>query len=412
MAERGSVLPAGADRPKGRQIRLKLRHKVVRMFLGPPVWLFCRIKSRLKTFSFKKESGGMNPPCLVLSNHCSDLDPLWITLCFPFPIFWVASDHIFRKGLVSRLLRWLVSPIPKLKTQNDVHTVRDILSALRSGASVGIFPEGERSWSGETEEISPAIGKLVRRLNVPLVLCRIHGGYASHPRWGDSMRRGPVEVRLARILTPEQMGEMSVDELNEMIKKELHITAEEDQRELKGKYPCKNPAQSLETLLFACPACRRLGTLRSKGDRVFCDCGLSLRYGKDASLLGGPFRTLLHWDRWQKGLLRERLMELRRKSAAQPIFSDHSQRLYSFTRANRETLLDRGNLKLFIDRLVFEGERGAHSFPLSEILDMDIWGRTTLQLSLSGGEHLEVRSEHPRSAYKYLQAFKILKEGS
>ncbi len=390
-------------------IGLRRRHVVVRALLGPVIWLFCRMKTRLRIFSFQKESGGMKPPCVVLANHCSDLDPMWLSLCFDFPIFWVASDHLFRMGLISRLLRWLVSPIPKLKTRSDAHTVRDILSALRSGASVGIFPEGQRTWNGETEEIGPAIGKLVRRLSVPLVLCRIHGGYAAHARWADKMRRGPVEIRLARILSPEELREMDADALNALIRRELYVAAEEDRRELRGSYPCKNPAQNLEILLYACPACKRLATLRSKGDRVFCGCGFSSRYGRDGTLMGGPFATLVQWDRWQTERLGEKLSEFRRSSAASPIFTDPSQRLYSFTRADRETLLDTGTLKLYIDRLAFEGERGARTWPLSGILDMDVWGRMTLQLSLSGGEHLEVRSSHPRSAYKYLRAYRLMK---
>ena len=53
-------------------------------------------------------------PCIVIPNHVSEWDPLLVAMSFPEKqMYFVASEHLFRKGPVSRLLCWLVAPIAR-----------------------------------------------------------------------------------------------------------------------------------------------------------------------------------------------------------------------------------------------------------------------------------------------------------
>lgn len=77
-------------------------------------------------------------PCIIIPNHVTAMDPLLVAMSFPKKqMYFVASEHLFRKGLISSLLNWLVEPIPRKKASSGVDTVMAVLSRLRAGHSPG-----------------------------------------------------------------------------------------------------------------------------------------------------------------------------------------------------------------------------------------------------------------------------------
>ncbi len=388
-------------------MQLKTRHKIATVIFRPIMRAYCRLAFNLK-LPAASELRQISTPCFVVANHNSDLDPVFVSLCIPAPVFYVASDHIFRLGVISTILRYLFSPIPKLKSTSDIRTIRDVLSALRSGASAGVFPEGNRSWDGQTEDFSPAIGKLLRHAAVPIVVFRIHGAYMAFPRWGDTMRRGRVECRLVRVLTPDAVKQMSTKELTELIKNDLWVDAKEDQQQEPVRFKSKNLAQSIETVLYACPSCGAFSSIQSKGNSAYCGCGLRFEYDELGTLHGAPYNNIADWNRWQTQHLEQHLQNVVQTQDDAPIFSDDGQTLHSFERAQRNSFLDTGRFSIYRDRFAFEGEKKHFEFPLHNLLRVEIWGRLTLQFSTSDGRHYEIKSKKVRSAYKYHQACKIL----
>lgn len=389
-------------------MKLYKRHKIATALIKPLLKAFLRLRYNAVSFPFEP-SGGATPPCIILSNHNSDLDPFFVSFCFDFPVYFVASDHIFRWGLISRIIKYLVSPIPKLKSTSDAQTVRDIMSVMRAGGSVCVFPEGNRSWNGETQPFSPAIGKLVARLNVPLILCRIDGAYLSSPRWADHMRRGRIECRVVGQYPPEALSSFSADGLNDLIRAHLYADATKTQKNWKAAYRGKNLAQSIETVLYACPRCGRFATIRSEGDRAFCGCGLIFRFSPLGFLEDAPFETILQWDLWQKSHIRSKIGEFLRHKTSDPIWSDGDQCLVSVVRAASARLVDRGELLMFCNRFVFKGIVTTRDFYFKDISRLSIHGRLVLQFSLSDGSPFEITSRRVRSAYKYAEAYELLK---
>ena len=58
-----------------------------------------------RLFSLKAEPCFPEGPCLVISNHVTDWDPLLLAMSFPKnSVYYVASEHLFRQGLVSQIL--------------------------------------------------------------------------------------------------------------------------------------------------------------------------------------------------------------------------------------------------------------------------------------------------------------------
>jgi 1-acyl-sn-glycerol-3-phosphate acyltransferase len=103
-------------------MKLMNRHNIARAVLQPFVHAFCRIRYNARIFRFQSLARS-KPPYFIISNHNSDQDPIFISLCFPFPVLHVASDHIFRWGLLSRIIEYFFAPIPKLKSSLDLKTI-------------------------------------------------------------------------------------------------------------------------------------------------------------------------------------------------------------------------------------------------------------------------------------------------
>lgn len=393
----------------------KRRHQIVHDLVYYPVKLlfFLLYGFRARKFPVKRGS----PPYLILGNHTTPLDPVCLGISFDFPIYYVASDHVLRQGWVSRLLQWLVAPIPIVKSKLDLRTIKEIMTVVAEGGSVNIFPEGNRNFNGETVRFSPAVARLAKQLGIPLVLYRFEGGYFTAPRWADSIRRGRMAGGAVRVVSPEEMKGMTADELHRLIRAELHVNAFESQEKNPVRYRGARPAERLERALYLCPRCHGMATMESSGGVLSCGCGMRVRYseygffeaageGKEAS---PPFRTVLEWDKWQKGFLPQWLNE--RKTNPGPLLSDGGQRLYSCGRAGANLLLGEGRFELHAGRFRFEGGGKAMEFPLDAVAKVIVHGKQTLQFTCADDSTYELRSKRPRSALLYMNLFELLQNG-
>ena len=88
---------------------LKPRHKVVRVLAYWALYWHCRVKYGLRVTKFREQG---NRPYLVLYNHQTGFDQVFVGMAFKGPVYYVASEDIFSMGWISNVLRYLVAPIP------------------------------------------------------------------------------------------------------------------------------------------------------------------------------------------------------------------------------------------------------------------------------------------------------------
>ncbi len=336
-------------------------------------------------------------PCLIICNHVTNLDPVMLGLASPKKmITYVASENILRLHPRLRgLLYGAFGPIARRKGASGAQTALASLRALRAGKSVCIFAEGETSWNGLTGQIHSGTAQLVKASGVPLVTYRIHGGYFTFPRWSSSLRRGRVRGILAGVHPPEELRALSGGEIDEMISREISEDAFALQKEERIPYRSKKRAECVSSLLFLCPSCHGIGTLRGSGNRILCSCGLAVSL--DACLLpegDAPFADLTAWDRWQMRSLGEMLekdpgMILREGRAdlrAWEILPDGEPVL----RAVGDLWTDGACLAV-----------GKSRFPLSHIRDMVLLQKKKLAFTC-GDRYFEVHAPDPLCLRKYL----------
>ncbi len=382
-------------------IDLKTFHKAfyffVRILITPYFYFFGNYKWKMFTPKSKNY--------LLLTNHNTNWDFFLAGLSFKKQMYFVASEHILRLGFISKVIKFLVDPIPRKKGASGAEAVKLITERLQAGSNVCMMVEGNRSFSGETGWISPANAPLVRNSGAGLITYRIHGGYFVNPRWSKEKRKGAMYGEVVREYTPEEIAKMTDEEITEAIRNDIYVNAYDDQKAKPQKYTCENPAESLETALFVCPECHEFSTMQSKGDMFFCkSCDLHLRFNEYGYFEGSgaePFKTVLDWDKWQQEFLKEMLAEVQDNTSE--LFSD-AELILSEIKNGHETLKRKeGKLSLFSNRLQFENL----SFSLNDISKLAITLRDTMLFTTSSG-YFEIKSQKPYSALKYLLAWRYL----
>ena len=352
-----------------------------------------------RRFNMTHEDLRVDGPVLLVPNHVSAWDPPLVAMSLrEKQVYYVASEHLFRLGLVTRLLNWLVAPIPRRKASSGADTVKACLRHLREGHSVCLFAEGEQSWDGLTAPIFPATGKLARSSGATLVTYRLEGAYLSLPRWAKTRRRGAVYGHPVGVYPPERLREMTPKEINAAIERDIAEDAWERQRLSPVYFRGRRLAEGLERALYACPGCKRIGTLYTENDRVLCSCGFESRYTETGFFAPEtPFADIAAWDRWQRELLRSRDFV----HEGEALFSDGGMELLCIGTDHSERPLGVGTLRQYEDSLVFEGRR----FPLGEIDSMALVQTHLLLLSFHG-DYYQLRTRAGANLRKYLEVWK------
>ena len=376
------------------------RHKAVYSFLR---FTLSPLLRRLLRFKGEPVKPDFN--CLVLANHNTDWDPLLCATAVKAHMYFVASEHIFRWGLISRIIVHLVDPIARPKGSSALQTIKEIRKRLGLGTNVMMFAEGNRSWNGETGFISPATGKLAKATGCGLITYRLSGGYFASPRWAENRRKGPILGHIAGIYSPEQLKNMSVDEVNRAISQDLYENAYELQQKQMIPYRSKRPAEFLERVLYMCPSCKRLLSLKSSGSNFSCSCGYSVKindFGFFEAKDGAPvFDNIYDWDMWQKAELFSLADKYSSSGIKDPFICMPDEGLFLIHQKADSVLLARSTMNIYADRLEMVNGDEAYTFLYSSISGMAVNGKGTLVFTADDGKYYELKNTRPRCALLY-----------
>lgn len=279
---------------------LKFRHRVVRNIAFAILAPYSKLKYGITVEKFKQQNGRQY---LVMMNHQTAFDQFFLGMAFSGPVYYIASEDLFSNGWVSSLIRYIVAPIPIKKQTTDVGAVMNCMRVAKEGGTIALAPEGNRTYSGKTEYINPAIAPLAKKLKLPIAFYRIEGGYGVQPRWADDVRRGKMRGYVSRVLEPEEFKDLTNDELYEIIKKELYV----NEAAVTGEFYSKTNAEYLDRVMYVCDTCG-LSRFDSSGDIIKCTkCGKEIRYLPTKQLKGVgfdfPFEFVNDWYEYQSDFI-------------------------------------------------------------------------------------------------------------
>lgn len=345
-------------------------------------------------------------PYLLLPNHNLEMDPILVGIAAHKQIYFVASEHIMRKGILTKLLMYVFKPIIHKKGQTGISSVKDILRTLKDGSSVCLFPEGNRSFNGLTGPVVQSTGKLARSSGVPLVTYRLEGGYLSQPRWSTTLRRGRLRGRLVHIYSPEELKAMTPAEVTRAIERDLaedaYATEAREQVPFKGR----KLAYGLESAIFICPKCGK-AELRSDDTSLSCVCGWSADYDEFGILTDGDghFYTVTELDRLQKVALADKVASA---GDEDELFSDEV-RLFDMDDSHGVVSEETGRLSATKHGMSCCGR----SFPFGELEGFAIYSRNSLIINSRTLGRFEVKSDNISfCGLKYVYLYDIVKNNA
>lgn len=386
----------GSEKNQKRIKRQEKSFRILRPLIRP-------IVKAIVNYSYE-EIPEISGPYLLLCNHNTDLDPILLSVSARRALSFVATENITRMGIIGKLAVGLFDPVLHRKGKSGKKTVLSILSRIGSGRSVAMFPEGNRSFNGLTCEVTKTNARLIQSSGASLVTYRFEGGYFTSPRWGKGLRKGRIKGKLSGVYSPEKLKSMSLDEIYELLVKDIHVDAYADQKADPVRYRGKNRAEGMETAIFMCPKCRALGTLASSGNEVMCSCGYRAVYDEYGFLTAadGEKTTVTELDELQK----KYLSVLSEGDKDKPVFSDHVN-LRVINDLHEVVTEKKTELTAFPDRLVIDGkEYGFHRFE-----GLAVHRRNLLIVNVLNDEnHYDVTGSESFSAVKYVYLFKEFKK--
>ena len=354
---------------------MKFRHRVAWAILYPILATVTLIKFPIRV---ERHLDGRDRPYLILMNHQTPFDQFFVSMAFKGPIYFIASEDIMSNGIISKIIKWLVAPIPIKKQAGDFSAVMTALRVAREGATIAMAPEGNRTYSGKTEYINPAVAGLAKKMKLPIALFRIEGGYGMEPRWSNVTRRGKMKAYVHRVIEPEEYASMTNDELYEQICQGLYV----NEGVADAIFRSNKRAEYMERAVYVCPFCG-LSKFESHGNELEClSCHRKIHYGEDKTITGVgyefPFNFMTEWYDYQTDYVNQMDME---QYITIPAFTDRARVSLVVLNKRKQVLRNDASVALYGDRVVIdEGSTNPLVIPFSDVTAAACLGRNKLNI--------------------------------
>jgi len=377
---------------------IKFRHGVVRNIAYALLYPYSRIKYGITIQKFKEQE---KRPYLILLNHQTAFDQFFVGMAFKGPVYYLASEDLFSNGWVSSLIKYLVAPIPIKKQTTDLKAIMTCLRVAKEGGTIAIAPEGNRTYSGKTEYMSPSIVPLARKLNMPIALYRLEGGYGVHPRWSDVVRKGKMKGYVSRVIYPEEFSSLSDEELFDVISKELYV----NEAVADGEFRHKKCAEYLERAIYVCPYCG-LSEFESNKSIIECKkCRCRVRYLPTKELCGDgfefPFKFVLDWYEYQSDFINEFDSA---EYIQEPIYKEEVAFSQVIPNEKKIPLCKDAQTELYGNRISvsFAGEN--MTFPFDSVSAVTVLGKNKLNI-YHDGKIYQIKGGKRFNALKYVHLY-------
>lgn len=378
---------------------MRFRHRVVRNLAYIPMYIYTRWKYGIRAKRFREQG---DRAYLILLNHQTPFDQFFVGLSFRGPVYYLATEDIFSMGWISSLIRFLVAPIPIRKQTTDAAAVKTCIRVAREGGTIALAPEGNRTYSGKTEYMNPAIAALARKLGMPIALYRIEGGYGVQPRWTDGVRKGHMTSSVVRVIEPEEYAQLTNEQLLEAIREGLYV----NEGVADGRFRSNKRAEYLERAMYVCPFCG-LSVFESHGNEIEClTCRRKITYGEDKRLTGVdfefPFSFVTEWYDYQHEFMCA--FDVTQHTET-PLYRDRAEVTEVIVYQHKEPLRKSAEICLYGDRIVLdEGGSRECVFPFAQVTAAAVLGRNKLNVYHDGHVY-QFKGDKRFNALKYVHTY-------
>lgn len=159
---------------------------------------------------------------LLVGNHRSNFDPVltWYVLKTQ-KLAFISKPENFRIPIFGRIIRkCCFLPIDRENPRNAVKTIHAAAELLKADAvSIGVYPEGTRSKSGQLLPFHNGVFKIAKAANVPIVVAAIQGTEQIHRN--VFRRPSPVQLTIADVISAEEVAASRTADIGQRVKSAL-----------------------------------------------------------------------------------------------------------------------------------------------------------------------------------------------
>ncbi len=134
---------------------------------------------------------------VYMPNHQSDLDWPIIFRVIPGQYLFLAKQELFNApvfGAYMKLQEYI--PIERSNIRKSYKTYQTIITLIRSGTSIVIFPEGTRSFDDNLGKFKPSSFSILQETRVRVVPIAIDGSTNIQRRGTKSITPGTVKIKI------------------------------------------------------------------------------------------------------------------------------------------------------------------------------------------------------------------------
>lgn len=152
-------------------------------------------------------------PILYVGNHRSNFDPIlaWYVLK-DRPLGFVSKEGNFHIPIMGRLIRRCSClSIDRSDPRKAIRSIYQAADILKSGISMGVYPEGTRSKGGVLLPFHTGVFKIAKRAGAPIAVIALDGSEKIHKNY--PFRRSYVRFRVAAVLNADTVAHANDREL-------------------------------------------------------------------------------------------------------------------------------------------------------------------------------------------------------
>ena len=162
------------------------------------------LKSLFKFQVFGSKNVPSTGGALLVSNHASYVDPVFLGAAVDRNLNYMARSTLFKPELIERFLLSM-NAFPVHLGVPDRRAIRRASQLLEDGKLLLIFPEGTRSIDGRTlGEAQVGVGLIAYRATVPVIPVFLAGAEKALPRGAKVLKPAKVTVSFGESLDMER----------------------------------------------------------------------------------------------------------------------------------------------------------------------------------------------------------------
>lgn len=272
---------------------------VIIFFIRPIITFFMKREIKVKhTGPIIKRN---REPFILISNHFNTWDAFVVMANVKKNIRFVATEIAHLDPGKGFGMTHLARTIRKRVGKHDYIATKRIFKSLKDGYAVGIFPEGDNTFYGETLDMYQNTGRLLKKANVDVLFIKQQGGYVSQPRWADYFaKKGVLHTNTKTLITKEELKDLTAQQVNELVEKAIYNNDYDWQREQMIDFNRKARAEGIERLVYICNKCESVLTVYGEGHDIKCKhCGTIGTINEFEFIEGNEFDNLVDYQHYQ-----------------------------------------------------------------------------------------------------------------